>query len=156
MVKKKAKKILKKKIVKKTLKKKVFKKVSHKKVKAKAKRCKLCKPDKKTVLKKKVVKQKLVQKKVLKKIEVRQAPPGILVGEVVHFYPNISVAVVEIKKNLKKGDKISFFGKDISFTQTVESMQIDYKNIDLARKGDAIGMKTAMPVKEKVKVYKVG
>lgn len=151
MVKKKAKKIQKKKTVKKTLKKKVFKKISHKKVfKAKAKKCKLCKP-----AKKKVVKQKLVQKKVLKKIEVRQAPPGILVGEVVHFYPNISVAVVEIKKNLKKGDKISFFGKDISFTQTVESMQIDYKNIDLAKKGDAIGMKTAMPVKEKIKVYKV-
>lgn len=149
MVKKKAKKIQKKKTVKKTLKKTVFKKISHKIVKVKPKKCKICTAPKKQSSKKKEVKKSMTP------AIVKPSLPGILVGEIVHYYPNISVAVVEIKRNLKKGDKIHILGKDISFTQTVESMQIDYKNIDLARKGDAIGMKTAMPVKEKVKVYKM-
>lgn len=147
------KKVHKKKAVKKATKKKVFKKVLPKRVKVKPKKCRICAPLKRKPLAKKPAKKTF--KKPVAVPALKPVPPGVLVGEIIHFYPNISVAVVEVKKNLKKGDKIQMEGKGISFTQTVDSMQMNHLPIEVARKGDAIGMKVAMPVKEKVKVYLV-
>lgn len=77
------------------------------------------------------------------------------IGKVTHFYPKINVAVVELTKGLKKGDKISIEGHDNTFEQIVESMQVEHKPIEKAKAGDAIGLKTAQPCKENDKVFKV-
>ena len=77
------------------------------------------------------------------------------IGKVIHFYPKISVAVVELTAGLKKGDKISIEGHENVVEQVVGSMQVEHKDIEKAKKGDAIGMKTAQPVKEKDVVYLV-
>ncbi|MGQ9624828.1 MAG: translation elongation factor-like protein [Candidatus Bathycorpusculaceae bacterium] len=76
------------------------------------------------------------------------------VGRVTHFFPKISVAVVELAASLAVGDTISFKGPTTDFEQVVESMQIEHKNIQKAEAGQSIGLKVIQRVREKDKVYK--
>jgi putative protease len=78
-----------------------------------------------------------------------------LIGKILHFYNKISVAVIELTDKLSVGDEISIEGPSTNFTQTVDSMQIEHKNIKKAKKGDSIGLKVINEVKENDSVYKV-
>lgn len=71
------------------------------------------------------------------------------IGLVTHFYPHISVGIVEVKAPLKLGDSITFSGHGRTFKQKITSMQIEHESITVAKKGDIIGMKVVKPVKEK-------
>ena len=79
----------------------------------------------------------------------------VFVGEVVKFYPKISVAEVKIVDNpIKVGDTIHIIGKKTGVVrQIVESMQIDGKNIKETQRGDMIGLKTVERVRPGDKVY---
>ncbi len=79
----------------------------------------------------------------------------LYVGEVVHFYPKISVAEVRIVNNpMKIGDTIHIIGKKTGVVrQKVESMQIDRKNIEIAERGQVVGLKTVERVRPGDKVY---
>jgi putative protease len=79
----------------------------------------------------------------------------ILVGEVVHYYPKIKVAVVKLQEKLKKGDKIEIEGKTTKLAQTVTSMQLNHVDIDVGECGQSIGLKVEDRVREGDKVYKV-
>jgi putative protease len=79
----------------------------------------------------------------------------ILVGKVTHYYPKIGVAVVELQEALKKGEKIEIEGKTTKLIQTVTSMQLNHVDIDVAEKGQSIGLKVEDRVREGDKVYKV-
>ncbi|MCR6691368.1 MAG: translation elongation factor-like protein [archaeon YNP-LCB-003-016] len=76
------------------------------------------------------------------------------VGRVIHFYPRISVAIVELTSKLSVGDRIVIRGTTTNFEQTVESMQIQHKNVESAEAGQLIGLKVAQRVREKDIVYK--
>ena len=78
-----------------------------------------------------------------------------LVGEIIHFFDKISVAVVQIKDTIKVGDKISIEGPQTNFEMKIDSMQVEHKPLQQAKKGDDIGMKTPKPVRAKDLVYKV-
>lgn len=78
------------------------------------------------------------------------------VGEVNHFYDQISVAVIHVLAPIKIGDRIKISGHGQEFEQEVTSMQVEHKNIKAAKKGDDIGMKVDQPVKKGAEVYKVG
>jgi putative protease len=78
-----------------------------------------------------------------------------LIGKIAHFYNKISVAVVELTDKLSVGDEISIEGPSTNFTQTIDSMQIEHKNIKQAKKGDSIGMKVDQKVREGDEVYKL-
>ena len=77
------------------------------------------------------------------------------IGKVKHFFSKISVAVIELNKGLKVGDKISIEGHDNVVEQIVDSMQVEHKAIEKAKKGDSVGLKTTGPVKENDKVFLV-
>ena len=77
------------------------------------------------------------------------------VGRVTHFYPKISVAIVELKASLSIGDKILIKGATTNFEQIVESMQIEHKNIERAEAGQIIGLKVKERVRENDKVYRI-
>lgn len=79
----------------------------------------------------------------------------VKIGKISHYYNKIGVAVVDLKKPLKVGDKIKISGHDKEFTQEVVSMQIEYQQIEKAKKGDSIGLKVDQPVKENDEVYKI-
>ena len=78
-----------------------------------------------------------------------------LVGEISHFFDKISVAVVEVKSEIKTGDTILIEGPQTNLKQKVGSMQIEHETIASAKKGQSIGMKTSGPVRKKDLVYKV-
>ncbi len=78
----------------------------------------------------------------------------IEIGQVIHFFPKIGVAVIELKLPLAISDRITVKGPTTDFEQTVESIQIDRKSIPRAEGGQSIGLKLLQPVKEKDKVYK--
>lgn len=81
--------------------------------------------------------------------------PDTLIGQVIHFYDKISVAIVKLAKPLKLGDTLKFKHADQEFTQPLTSMQIKHESIDAAKKGDEVGIKVDQPVKPKAQVYTV-
>jgi len=78
-----------------------------------------------------------------------------LVGKVIHFYPKISVAVVELKDSLKAGDKISIERAGNSFEQTVKDMQIEHKNISEAKNGQVVGLKVISQTHKGAQVFRI-
>jgi len=81
---------------------------------------------------------------------------GTFIGKVQHFYSKISVAVLEPSDTLKVGDTIRIIGDDgIDFTQPVESMEIEHKQIKEAKPGDLIGLKVNQRVHRGCCVHKL-
>jgi putative protease len=75
-------------------------------------------------------------------------------GEVFSYFSKISVAAIKLSKSLKKGDTIHIKGHTTDITQKVESMQIDGKNVEEAKKGSEVGIKVKDRVRPGDKVYK--
>jgi len=69
------------------------------------------------------------------------------VGEVTHFYGDLSVAIVSFNQDMPVGKNVTFQGATTDFSQTIDSMQFDHKSIQSAPKGKEVGIK----VKEKVR-----
>ena len=76
------------------------------------------------------------------------------IGKVVHFYDNISVAIIKLSKPLKVGDTVKFKRGDEEFEQKIQSMEDKHKKVKTAKKGDEIGVKVNQAAKEKTEVYK--
>ena len=73
------------------------------------------------------------------------------VGRITHFFDRIQVAVVEVTAGkLKTGDLIKISNKsgEEFVEQTVGSMQVNHKPVEIAKKGDEVGMKMDGMVKE--------
>jgi putative protease len=78
-----------------------------------------------------------------------------LVGKVTHYFTKIGVAVIELESAVAVGDKISIEGATTNLQQKIDSMQVDHKDVESAKKGDAIGMKVKDRVRGGDQVYKV-
>lgn len=77
------------------------------------------------------------------------------IGEIIHYYDKIGVAVIKVLSPLKVGDKVKISGHDKEFEQVLASMQVEHQNIDQAKKGDEVGVKLDQPVRDGDEVYKV-
>ena len=77
------------------------------------------------------------------------------IGKITHYFTNIGVGVIELSGELKVGDTISIEGATTNFTQRVDSMQIENQNVESAKAGDSIGLKTKERVREGDIVHKV-
>lgn len=79
----------------------------------------------------------------------------VKVGEVVHYFGNIDVAILELEDELEIGDWVGFVRhEELVFEQEVTSMQIDHQDIQFAEAGDSIGLKVTEPAKVGSEVYK--
>jgi putative protease len=79
-----------------------------------------------------------------------------LIGQVVHYFSKIEVAVIKLSAPLSEGDTIHIVGgEETDFEQTAESMQMDHKEMKKAKKGDEVGLKVKEKVREGYKVFKV-
>jgi len=83
------------------------------------------------------------------------AEEGKLIGKISHYFGNIGVAVIELTDTLKTGETIRVVGGETDFEQTVDSIEVDHKKVEKAKKGDGIGVKISQKVREGYKVYKV-
>jgi putative protease len=77
------------------------------------------------------------------------------VGIVSHYYDKIGVAAVVLEGELAVGDTIHIKGHSTDFTQKMESIQIENKNVERAKEGDNIGIKIKEHAREHDIVYKV-
>lgn len=77
------------------------------------------------------------------------------VGKITHFYDKISVGVIELTDKLAVGDKIHIQGAHDDFEQTVESMQLEHKDVKEGKKGQSIAIKVDQPVHRNDKVFLV-
>lgn len=79
------------------------------------------------------------------------------IGVITHYYDKIGVAVVKLSKgDLKIGDTVKIVDKSgDEFTQTVNSMQIERADIEIAKARDEFGLKVEKAVKEGAVIYKV-
>jgi len=78
-----------------------------------------------------------------------------MIGIVNHYYDKIEVAVLALEGELAVGDIIHIKGHTTDFAQKIESMQIENKNIEHAKKGDDVAIKVKETAREHDVVYKV-
>lgn len=76
------------------------------------------------------------------------------IGRITHFYPKISVAVVELEAPLAVGEEVSVLGNTTHFEEVVQSMQIEHREVERAVSGQSIGLKVHGRVREGDLVYK--
>jgi putative protease len=81
--------------------------------------------------------------------------PSFKVGKITHYYDKLGVAVVELTGTLGIGDEIKISGDEVEFRQTVQSMQVEHEQIDVAKKGMTVGLKVDQPAKRNQLVYKI-
>ncbi len=75
------------------------------------------------------------------------------IGEVTHYYTHLGVAVVKFNKKVKAGDTVHFKGATTDFTQKLDSMQFDHKEVDGAAKGKEVGLKVIDRVRQGDQVF---
>jgi putative protease len=79
-----------------------------------------------------------------------------LLGRITHYFSKINVGIIKIENGeLNVGDTIHIKGHTSDFTQTVDSMQIEHEQIQIAKRGDDIGIKVEQKVHEHDEVYLV-
>ena len=126
----------------------LFKK-GKKKVK-KLKRAK--KPKKKITAKRKIKKTTSIKKKVVTQKKEKNIKK---IGKVTHYFPKVKAAVIKITKGpLRIGEVVYIKGHTSDFEQKVASMQIEHVPIKVAKKGDIIGLKVKLRVREGDVVFK--
>jgi len=89
---------------------------------------------------------------------MKKTPSGKekLIGEVIHYFGNIKVAVIKLKGPLNEGDTIRIVGgEETDFKQKVSSMESEHKKVKKAKAKKEIGMKVKKKVREGYKVYKI-
>ncbi len=77
------------------------------------------------------------------------------IGEVTNYFKNVKAASIKLTAPLKKGDKIKIKGGEKEIEVTVDSLQIDRKDIEKAKKGDEVGLIVPESVHKGNKVYKI-
>lgn len=78
------------------------------------------------------------------------------IGEVIHYFNNINVAVIELSDDLAVGDTVTFVnpnGEEL-FEQVIDSMEIDEEQVDTAGSGDEVAVKVSQKAKAGATVHK--
>jgi hypothetical protein len=71
------------------------------------------------------------------------------IAKITHYYDKIGVAVIKVmKKPLKVGDVVKISGQGNEFVQTIESLQVEHKQVNKVMPGKVAGIKTDKPVKD--------
>ena len=78
----------------------------------------------------------------------------VLIGEATHYYSNIGVVALTLEAPLRKGDRIHFRGQTTDLEETVDSMEIEHRQIDSAQPGDDVAIGVVGKVRVGDKVYK--
>lgn len=85
----------------------------------------------------------------------RPAEEKVLIGRVEKYFSRIKVAAIQLTGHLETGDMIEINSNGKVLALKVSSMQIDKNSVDVADKGDSIGIKVAKAVKPGSDVYAV-
>jgi len=81
--------------------------------------------------------------------------PEKQIGEVTNYFQHVKAAAIKLTAPLKAGDKIRIVGGEKNIEMDVDSIQIDRKPVDAAKKGDEIGLLVPEDIHKGYKVYKI-
>ena len=102
--------------------------------------------------------RKIIPKKATVKTVKPKAvldPALVRVGTITHYFERIKVCVVKVTKgSVLIGDRLTIAAKGGTFGQKVWSMQIESRDVKVAKKGQLIGLKVDKPVAAGDQVYK--
>ncbi len=77
------------------------------------------------------------------------------IGVVSNFFAHVKAAAIKLSGSLKVGDVIRITGGEKDFEVIVESMELNRKKIEKAKKGDEIGLLVPEVVHDGYKVFLV-
>ena len=78
------------------------------------------------------------------------------IGYVSKYFGQISVAAIEITAGkLSVGDTIHIKGHTTDLKEEITSMQIEHAAVEIAKKGDSIGVQVSDKARRKDKVFKL-
>ena len=78
------------------------------------------------------------------------------IGVVTHYFGHVSVAAISLTLgDLAVGDTIRVKGHTSDFTMLVESVQMEHEQLNVARKGQNVGIRVPARAHEHDKVFKV-
>jgi len=78
---------------------------------------------------------------------------GERIGKVTHFFGKINVAVLQLIKELKVGDRVHFLGSHTDFQQEVTSLQVEHESILVGEAGSEVAIKTKQRVRSGDSVF---
>jgi len=82
--------------------------------------------------------------------------PELEVGFVTHYFDRPHVAIVKMTAaDIKVGDQIHIKGAHTDLTETVASMEVEHRKIEMAKPSDEVGLQVADRVRTGDKVFKV-
>jgi putative protease len=71
------------------------------------------------------------------------------VGVVTHYYPRVDAAVVKVGPGkLHTGDTVHFRGHTTDFYQTLDRLEVDHRQVDVAKAGQQVGVHVSHRVRE--------
>ena len=70
------------------------------------------------------------------------------IGTLTHYYDKLGVGIIKLSKTLKVGDTITVSKGEHSFTQDVDSLELDHEAVSKAGKGKEVGLKLSEKIKE--------
>ncbi len=79
----------------------------------------------------------------------------IRVGSVSHYYSHLGVAAIVLEDGLDVGDTIHVKGHTSDFTQRVDSIQVEHKDVEHAALGESVGIKVVEHSREHDGVFRV-
>lgn len=77
------------------------------------------------------------------------------IGSIFTYFTHIGVAAVKMTGTMKIGDTIHIKGHTTDFSQKLESIQIEGKEVKEAKKGDDVGIKVIDRVRPNDIIYLV-
>jgi len=80
---------------------------------------------------------------------------GKLIGEISSYFQHVKAAAIKLTAPLSVGDKVKIIGGEKKIEITIESMQIDRKPVQKAKKGDEIGILVPEDVPKGYRIYKL-
>ncbi|PSO45691.1 MAG: hypothetical protein BRC25_01305 [Parcubacteria group bacterium SW_6_46_9] len=77
------------------------------------------------------------------------------IGQVIHYFNNIQVAVIELSDELSVGDTVTFVNPNGEklFEQQIDSMEIDEEPVETASSGDEVAVKVEKKAKAGASVH---
>jgi translation elongation factor EF-1alpha len=79
----------------------------------------------------------------------------IRIGEVDDFFAKVGVAAFKVESDFSVGDTIHVKGHTTDVTQMVDSIQVDHKPVQSAKKGESVGIKAKDRIRKGDIVYKI-
>ena len=79
--------------------------------------------------------------------------PAEAIGTVTHYFGHLSVAAINLTAPLAVGDRIHIRGHMTDVEETVRSMEIDHRSVELANPGDDVAIHVTEHVREHDRIF---